>query len=160
MSFTLSVTVKAVIPPVPTPTPTPTAKTYGKNQTWRVPGQWEFTVNRVYEISERNPYSSIIPAQVMMIEYTYKNLGYQNKWGDGLYLTPAVHGKFFDSKGFSGSTYPGSITYYPEELPIGMSCNAQECVYLRNKSNYLTMTMDVFGSNSRDERATFVIPIE
>lgn len=139
----------------------PTVKTYGLGQTWRVNGQFEFTINRVYETDYRNPYEEANPAQVIMIEYTCKNIGYINSSPSmpGLWMTIDNCGKVIDQSGYVAETYPGDINYYYQELPIGTSCVAESCYGLRNRSQRIKLQMDMYLGGMRTEQALFDLPV-
>lgn len=139
----------------------PTIKTYGLGQTWRVNGQFEFTINRVYETDYRNPYDETNPAQVIMIEYTCKNIGYTNNdsFMPGLWMTIDNYGKVIDQSGYMAEIYPGDINHYYQELPIGASCVAESCYGLRNRSQRIKLQMDMYLGGMRTEQAVFDLPV-
>lgn len=139
----------------------PTIKTYGLGQTWRVNGQFEFTINRVYETDYRNPYDETNPAQVIMIEYTCKNIGYTNNdsFMPGLWMTIDNYGKVIDQSGYMAEIYPGDINHYYQELPIGASCVAESCYGLRNRSQRIKLQMDMYLGGMRTEQALFDLPV-
>ena len=139
----------------------PTIKTYGLGQTWRVNGQFEFTINRVYETNYRNPYDETNPAQVIMIEYTCKNIGYTNNdsFMPGLWMTIDNYGKIIDQSGYVAEIYPGDINHYYQELPIGASCVAESCYGLRNRSQRIKLQMDMYLGGMRTEQALFDLPV-
>ena len=114
-------------------------------QTWTVPGQWKFTINSVTEMSERNPYSSANPAAVYLVDYTYENIGYHSSDFDGLFMSLGLY-KYIDSQGYTGYTYPNSPTYYPEEIPVGAKCRAQECIGVNHKGNF-KIYIDQYSDN-------------
>lgn len=139
----------------------PTIKTYGLGQTWRVNGQFEFTINRVYETDYRNPYDETNPAQVIMIEYTCKNIGYIDSSPSmpGLWMTIDNYGKVIDQSGYMAEIYPGDINHYYQELPIGASCVAESCYGLRNRSQRIKLQMDMYLGGMRTEQALFDLPV-
>lgn len=139
-------TVNVIKPYVqPTPAPRPSVQTYNMGQTWTVPGQWKFTINSVTEMSERNPYSSTNPAAVYLVDYTYENIGYHSSDFDGLFMSLGLY-KYIDSQGYTGYTYPNSPTYYPEEIPVGAKCRAQECIGVNHKGNF-KIYIDQYSDN-------------
>lgn len=142
-------------------TPSPAIKQYGLGQTWRVDGQFEFTINRVYETNYRNPYDETNPAQVIMIEYTCKNIGYTNNdsFMPGLWMTIDNYGKIIDQSGYVAETYPGDIKHYYQELPVGASCVAESCYGLRNKSQSIKLQMNMYLNGTRTEQAIFNLPV-
>lgn len=56
-------------------------------ETWKVPGLFTLTINSVTSTTKRNEYAEKKPAQVVIINYTYENLGFQGGSQD-LYITP------------------------------------------------------------------------
>ena len=148
--FSQLVTVTVPVLPTPTPTPVPSnnnntslTPVFNLGQTWTVPGQWRMTINSVTEMTERNPYSDTNPEAVYLVDYTYENLGYSKS--DGLYMSLGLY-KYVDSQGYMGYTYPNSPTYYPEELPIGTKCRAQECIGVNHKGNF-KIYIDEYSDN-------------
>ena len=67
--------------------------------------------------------------------YTYENIGYHSSDFDGLFMSLGLY-KYIDSQGYTGYTYPNSPTYYPEEIPVGAKCRAQECIGVNHKGNF------------------------
>lgn len=65
-----------------------TETTYGIGDTWEVEGQWKLTIDGVTITDERNEYADEEPAQVVIIDYSYENIGYEDEDGimDGLYF--------------------------------------------------------------------------
>ncbi|WP_228098457.1 MULTISPECIES: hypothetical protein [unclassified Gemella] len=62
-------------------------KVYGLNEDWVVDGQWKLKTDSVTTTTERNQFSEDNPAQVVVITYTYENLGYTGEIQD-LFFTP------------------------------------------------------------------------
>lgn len=148
--FYQSVTVTVPVLPTPTPAPVPSnnnntysTPVFNLGQAWTVPGQWRMTINSVTEMTERNPYSDTNPEAVYLVDYTYENLGYSKS--DGLYMSLGLY-KYVDSQGYMGYAYPNSPTYYPEELPIGAKCRAQECIGVNHRGNF-KIYIDEYSDN-------------
>lgn len=114
---------------------------------------YSFKINKVTEMTERNPYSDKSPAQVIMIDYTYTNIASN----EDVYLSD-IHFKVIDSAGKVGYTYPNSPTKFPQSIPKGATCNAQMIFGLDTKSDTVTIYFykDIFGSAT----ATFKLPVE
>ena len=148
--FSQSVTV--TVPATPTPTPsnnnanntTTSTPVFNLGQTWTVPGQWRLTINSVTEMTERNPYSDANPEAVYLVDYTYENLGYSRN-GEGLYMSLGLY-RYVDSQGYMGYTYPNSPTYYPDRVPIGAKCRAQECIGVNHKGDF-KIYIDQYSDN-------------
>lgn len=105
-------------------------------QKWVVPGQWEITIDSVTETSERNQFFEKTPAAVYIINYTYKNIGYNNESVEGLYITPNVDIK--DVTGKAAYTYPAIISNNPKATKIGETCKAQIAIGVDNKGSFIT----------------------
>lgn len=101
-------------------------ESYKIGDTWTVPGQWTLTIDSVEEVSERNEYADTDPAAVYLITYTYENLGYEVEGMNGLYID--FMDGIVDCDGKMGYIYPGDITAYPQETPIGATCEGQSCI--------------------------------
>ena len=81
---------------------------------------YSLKINKITTMSERNQFSDKDPAQVILIDYTYTNIASV----EDVYLYDS-HFKVIDSSGKIGYTYPNSKTYYPQKVPIGVTCDAQ-----------------------------------
>ena len=136
----------------------PTVKTYELGQTWTVPGQWRMTINSVTEMSERNPYTNTNPEAVYLVDYTYENIGYTSSHFDGLFMSLGLY-RYIDSQGYAGYTYPNSKAYYPEELPIGAKCRAQECIGVNHRGNFKIYVDEYAGNSYTKYSAIFNVPI-
>lgn len=157
MEFTT--TVNVIKPYVqPTPAPKPSVQTYNMGQTWTVPGQWKFTINSVTEMSERNPYSSLEPEAVYLVDYTYENIGYTSTYFDGLYMSLGLY-RYIDSQGYTGYTYPNSPTYYPEKIPVGAKCRAQECIGVNHRGNFKIYVDEYAGNSYTKYSAVFNVTV-
>ena len=134
------------------------AKTeYKVGDTWTVDGQWEVTINGISETSERNEFADKEPAAVYIVNFTWKNLGYKDATGlmDGLFIN--MDDSVVDSTGQMGYSYPGNITDYPQETPVGASCNGQVCVGVDNAGLPIKLNVVQYDSNSNKQSAVFVL---
>ena len=73
---------------------------------------------------ERNPYSDKSPQQVVIISYTYENLGYEDDIQD-LFIMPE---NVVDSAGIMGETYPVSTTG-AKPTPVGATMSGAQAAY-------------------------------
>lgn len=114
------------------------ADALGLGQKWVVDGQWEVTINSVRETLERNQFSEHKPAAVYILNYTYKNIGYNNPSVKGLSLAPNM--EVIDSTGKKGYTYPVTIATdkLPKEIKVGESFIAECAVGVDNKGDFIT----------------------
>ena len=136
----------------------PTVKLYGRGETWTVDGLWSLTFNGVYSTDDRNPYSDEKPDQVVILDYSYENIGYDNSIMD-LYIS-SVNMKVIDEKGEVADTYPGDKSVYTKETPIGTKCiGAQEVYGLNNESIYITIYVEMYDNNHKKHKATFYLPV-
>ena len=146
-------------PAVDTATPEPKETSYAIGETWTVDGQWSLTIDSVTASNERNEFSEKNPSAVYIIDYTYTNIGYEDNSGimDGLYLD--ISSNIVDNAGFMGYSYPGDITNYPQETPVGASCKAQACVGVDNVGNF-KLNVSQYDGNGDKQSATFDIAVQ
>lgn len=135
-------------------------KTYSTGETWTVDGQWTLTVNSISLTDQRNEFEEKNPAQVFIIDYTYENLGYEDKDGimNGLFFDLSM-GQIVDSTGLMGYSYPGDVTNYAQEVPVGAKCQAQACIGVENESTELKITISQYDGTGTEQKATFALPI-
>lgn len=139
-------------------TETPTQTEFNIGETWTVEGQWSLVVNSVSATEERNEYAETNPAAVYIVDYTYKNIGYTDKSGlmDGLFF--GMDDSIVDSTGLMGYSYPGDVTKYASEAPVGATCNAQSCIGVDNAGTFKINVVQYDG-NGNKQTATFVIAV-
>lgn len=133
---------------------------YGIGDTWTVDGQWSITVNSVESTDSRNEYSDKTPDAVYIISYTYENLGFEDITGyfaDGYYFS-FENESIIDSDGEMGYSYPGDITDFPQETPIGARCNAQSCIGV-NHAGDITINVTERDGNDNKQTATFKLEV-
>lgn len=132
---------------------------YHIGDTWRVAGQWELTITSVEETADRNEYSDKNLEAVYIVNYTYKNIGYVDQDGimDGLYMT--IDDTIVDSAGKMGYSYPGDISTYPEEVPVGAYIEAQACIGVDNDGSFKLYVTDYDGYGN-EHNAVFEVEAE
>ncbi len=121
---------------------------------WVVDGQWELTINAATETAQRNEYSEKKPAAVYIVDYSYTNLGYYDSTWEEERLYFSMDGlgdSIIDNKGQMGYSYPGDITYYPQETPIGASCHAQACIGVDNPGDFKIKISKYDGNNKKQD---------
>lgn len=134
-------------------------KIYGIGETWTVDGLWSLTFNSVAQTDDRNEYSDKTPAQVVLLNYDYENIGYKDTVQD-LYISSTSF-QIIDANGEIADTYPGNISTYPQETPIGTKCvGAQECIGLNNISDKIKVIVSLYDNNYTEHTATFELPVE
>lgn len=133
--------------------------TYSIGESWIVDGQWSLTVNGMTATDQRNEYDERNPEQVFIIDYTYENLGYTDasEIMNGLFFDLSS-GQIVDSTGVMGYSYPGDVTNYAQETPVGAKCNAQSCIGVDNASTEIKITVSQYDGTGSSHSATFVIP--
>lgn len=134
-------------------------QSYKIGETWEVEGEWSLEVTDVTETSDRNPYSDKNPGEdgaVYIISYTYTNIGYIDEYGDGLFFS--LDDSIVDSEGNMGSSYPGDVTYYPQETPIGANCKAQCCIMVEHKGDF-EINVEKYDSTDTLKSTTFKIEV-
>lgn len=129
---------------------------YGIGEEWIVDGQWKLTVNSVTATEDRNEYADKEPAEVVIITYTYENLGYEDDLQD-LFLTPS---KVIDGSKKMADSYPGDITTHPQPTPVGAIMeNAEDCWGLVNESDTIQIIFEAYDMNDDLQKATFEVPV-
>ena len=129
---------------------------YKIGETWVVENQWKVTVNSVEETSSRNEYSDKQPAAVYILNYTYENIGYEDDYMDGLFIS--LDTGIVDSAGKMGYSYPGDISTFAQETPVGASCQAQVCIGVDNPGNF-KINFAAYDGNSEKQSAVFNIEL-
>ena len=129
---------------------------YKIGETYVVEGQWKITVDSVEATDDRNEYSDKTPGAVYIVTYTYENIGYDDDYTDGLYID--LEGGIVDSVGKMGYSYPGDVTLYPQETPVGASCEAQACIGVDNPGNF-KINFSMYDGNTEKQSAVFEIEV-
>lgn len=130
--------------------------TYKIGESYVVEGQWKITVDSVETTDDRNEYSDKNPAAVYLVTYTYENLGYDDDIMNGLYIS--LDDGIVDSAGKMGYSYPGDISMYPQETPVGASCQAQTCIGVDNAGSF-KINFYNYDSNNQKQSAVFEIDV-
>lgn len=130
--------------------------TYKIGESYVVEGQWKITVDSVETTDDRNEYSDKNPAAVYLVTYTYENLGYDDDIMNGLYIS--LDDGIVDSAGKMGYSYPGDISMYPQETPVGASCQAQACIVVDNAGSF-KINFYNYDSNNQKQSAVFEIDV-
>lgn len=141
----------------PASAPVQATKEYGIGETWTVDGQWTLTVDSVEETYSRNEYADKNPAAVYIVSYTYSNIGYADASGimDGLFFN--LDDSIVDCTGLMGYSYPGEITDYPQETPIGATCKGQVCIGVDNAGLPIKLNVLHYDGNSQKQTAIFIL---
>ena len=131
-------------------------KVYGLNEEWIVDGSWKLKINSVTTTEYRNQFSEDNPAQVVIIDYTYENIGYTSDIQD-LYMSPST---VIDGGRKVAKSYPASIKNYPQATPEGAIMeNAQEAYGLQTESSEITIKFEKYDQNSKKHVGEFKVPV-
>lgn len=136
---------------------TPKEKIYGLNDEWVVEGQWKLKITSITPTVERNQFSEDKPAQVVVINYTYENLGYTSDVQD-LFLTPST---VIDEGKKVSKTYPAGVKIYPKPTPVGaIMDDAQDAYGLQTESETIKIIFENYDGNKKKQKATFEVPVK
>lgn len=134
-----------------------TNKIYTIGQNWTVPGQWDLTVTGVQQTDSRNQFDTSNPTQVVIVTYSYTNLGYTNSIQD-LFIRPST---VIDSAGIMGSTYPATGLNSVKPTPVGAKMDSAQTAFgLKTAGGTVKILFSQYDSNSVKQTATFEIPIQ
>lgn len=64
-----------------------------------------------------------------------------------------------DKQGTMGYSYPGDTEKYPEETPVGASCNAQACIGVDHAGNFM-INISTYDGTETQQRQSFLIETE
>ena len=101
---------------------------------------FEITFNKASLTEERNEYADETPDNVVILEYTYKNLGYES----GLTVFEGHEFKVYDANGAALSTYPAAGLMYGGEVSIGRSGTTQEAIGF-NGDAHQTLEIEIYN---------------
>lgn len=133
-------------------------KVYGPGETWTVDGQFSLTLTSAMVTADRNQFSDQTPAQVVVLNYDYENIGVEKSIQD-LYISSNQF-KVIDANGEMASTYPARTTGNPQPTPIGAKSVGCQCAYgLNNTSSEVTVKVEVYGNHYKPYEAVFKLPV-
>ncbi|CAD2079334.1 hypothetical protein GCM10007275_11370 [Jeotgalicoccus coquinae] len=131
--------------------------TYSQGEWWEISDEWRLKINQVYSTDERNQFSDKNPEQVVIINYTYENLGFEGSVQD-LYLTPY---NVIDSEGVIAETYPTSGIKGARPAPIGSTMEEAEVSYgLSNSGGEIQIVFEKFDTSRNKHTGVFSIEIK
>lgn len=79
------------------------------------------------------------------MSYTYENIGYEDEFMDGLFLTPE---QIIDANGSVGYGYPAKKTHHADTIPVGSRVDiAEEAFGLNNQSNEVSINFVQYDGN-------------
>jgi len=110
---------------------------------WVVEGLWEFTVTSVSKHYACNSFRDH-SGPVIIVNYTYKNLGYNDGLGSGLLSIGGDYNfDIYDETGEIGETYPCTHTADAKGVKKGASCFAGQGFALNNESSKVILTVAI-----------------
>ena len=136
---------------------------YGIGDKWIVDGQWEFSIKSVTEHYLCNKYNNAAEGytteKVYIVEYTYKNVGYNEKlWFNGITDLDA-----YDSQGVSIDTYSCAHTVGMDQCVVGTTGSSKQAFVVASNGNSMTIYVSKETENANGESheltAKFVIPL-
>ncbi len=131
-------------------------KVYGLNEEWIVNGQWRLKITEVKTTQDRTKHIKEKIAQVVIIKYTYENLGFKNEYQD-LFLTPRT---VVDGAEKEARIYPVNSSKYPEPTPIGAISESAMGYGLSTESDKIKISFSQFNQDGKTmETATFEVPV-
>ena len=128
-----------------------TDKVYGLNEEWIVDGQWKLKITEVKTTPDRNKYSKAQVAQVVLIKYTYENLGYKDEYQD-LFLIPRT---VDDGAKKVSEIYPVRSSKYPEPTPVGAISESTVGYGLSVESDKIKIYFEQFDYNAKKNAKSY-----
>ena len=98
-------------------------------------------------------YSQKTPAQVFLIDYTYKNISSE----DTIYISD-MNFKIIDEQGEIGDAYPNDTERSPQNITAGVTCKSQMVLCVNNESSKVKLQYFDNMFNSKPD-ATFELDI-
>ena len=102
---------------------------------------YEITFNKAFLTDERNQFSDDASENVIVLEYTYKNLSVE----DGLNVFEGTDFRVYDANGAALSTYPAGAELYGGTVSVGRSGTSQEAFGF-NGDPQQTLEIEIFDS--------------
>lgn len=132
------------------------SKTYGLNEEIAINvsgNEYILTITGIQEMKERNQFSEKTPAQVFLIDYTYKNIASE----DTIYISD-MNFTIIDEQGEIGDTYPNDTERSPQNVTEGITCKSQMVLCVNNESSKVKLQYFDNMFNSKPD-ATFELDI-
>ena len=102
---------------------------------------YEITFDKAFLTDERNQFSDDASENVIVLEYTYKNLSVE----DGLNVFEGTDFRVYDANGAALSTYPAGAELYGGTVSVGRSGTSQEAFGF-NGDRQQTLEIEIFDS--------------
>lgn len=131
-------------------------KELGVDEWWTVDNQWRLKIDSVRFTDERNERSDKNPEEVIVVKYTYENLGYEGDSQD-LFMTPD---NLIDSAGKVSDSYPAGSNVTAKTTPIGaMTEGAEESYGVSSSEGEVKVMFQQYDNSSNMQKATFIVPL-
>ena len=101
---------------------------------------YEITFDKAFLTDERNQFSDDTSENVIVLEYTYKNLSVE----DGLNVFEGTDFRVYDANGAALSTYPAVGLMYGGEVSIGRIGTTQEAIGF-NGDAHQTLEIEIYN---------------
>lgn len=105
-----------------------------------------FTVNSVTATAERNQFSDKTPTQVVVINYSYENLGMD----EDLYISSGSF-NVIDADGNVATTYPAGSNIYPQSCPKGAKSDGEQSYGLKSSGNTIKLRLEEYLPGSYEK---------
>ena len=102
---------------------------------------YEITFDKAFLTDERNQFSDDTYENVIVLEYTYKNLSVE----DGLNVFEGTDFRVYDANGAALSTYPAGAELYGGTVSVGRSGTSQEAFGFNGDSQQ-TLEIEIYSS--------------
>ena len=102
---------------------------------------YEITFDKAFLTDERNQFSDDTSENVIVLEYTYKNLSVE----DGLNVFEGTDFRVYDANGAALSSYPAGAELYGGRVSVGRSGTSQEAIGF-NGDPQQTLEIEFYGS--------------
>ena len=102
---------------------------------------YEITFDNAFLTDERNQFSDDTSENVIVLEYTYKNLSVE----DGLNVFEGTDFRVYDANGAALSTYPAGADLFGGRVSVGRSGTSQEAFGF-NGDPQQTLEIEIYGS--------------
>ena len=102
-------------------------------------GDYELTITGVKETDERNPFSEEPADRVIIIDYEFKNISYEESYGDyynNQINISEMNFNMYDADGNALDTYPAT-TKYAQSITPGHKSSGQMAYALNNDKNFI-----------------------
>lgn len=127
-----------------------------QGEVWEVPGNWSLTVHSAEVTEDRNQFSDKMPEQVVIVSYSYENLGYEGGIQD-LYLRPSI---VVDSNGEVAELYPAKTTS-AKPTPIGAKMvGAEEAYGLNNSGGIIKIQFSDYDNSGTEQKVEFEVEVQ